>query len=343
VFFTFVHLDTEGQRWKFWKKKHFPTFDSTYVHKFPKNLSIEFTGTSDFNSMMIRSKSNEKKYLEYHPATPVNIGLKLDYSWLGVSLGLTNFNKDQTEYGKTQKFDLTFYIYGRWMVSDLIFRRYKGFYADNPDDSRFADKHPKFPGLTHTFLNINMMYLFNSKKYSAKAAFTQNEIQLKSSGSPLFGIYLAYHNLIAPKVFLTEDYQSQFQSAGRFNHNLVSVTGFQVGYAHTFVILQDFKLAFLFNPVFGFELYYLRNTLNKDKYFGVEGIVKWNYRLSFVYDKTWFYTGAMFLKDDSFFAKGKKSLQEYYQIQSGFIKVFFGFRLFRLPKFTTKKTYSQTK
>ncbi len=269
--------------------------------------------------------------MSYHPATPVDIGLKVDYSWLGISLGLTHFNRDQSIYGKTQKFDLTLNIYGRWMVTDFIFRRYKGFYTNTGSS---ANAHPpKYPALVQTFFNLNMLYLFNSMRYSSKAAFTQNEIQLKSGGSPLFGFYMAFHNIKAPDISIPDTLRRQFPSARRFNRTSISIMGFQVGYAHTFVIQKHFKFGFLFNPVFGFQFFHLYNTLNKDGYWGVEGLIKWNYRASFIYDKEWFYCGAMFLKDNSFIGESKKSLDDYYRIQSGFFKVFAGFRLFHTPRF----------
>ncbi len=331
-FFLFLLSGTsQGQRWKFWKKKHFPTYDSTYVCKLPKNLTVEFNNITDFNQIRVQNKKNLRRSLPYRPATPVDIGLKVDYSWLGISLGLTHFNRDQDLYGKTRKFDLTLNIYGRWLVTDLIYRRYKGFYTSISDSASGA--HPIYPGLTQTFFNLNMLYLFNSMKYSSKAAFTQNEIQLKSGGSPLFGFYLAYHNIFAPEIPIPDTLLNTFQTAKRFNLSQISIMGFQIGYAHTFVIRKNIKFGFLLNPVFGFQIFHMGNTLNKDRYWGVEGIVKWNYRASLIYDKKWFYCGAMFLKDNSFIGQSKKSFTDYFRIQSGFFKVFAGFRLYRTPKF----------
>ena len=325
-----------GQFWRRNSKIKTPSIDPSYIEKLPYNLSLGFTVKDDFHKMEIISKSNDNT-LSFQPAVPVDIGLKANYRWIGFSIGLTHINKDPTVYGKSKRFDLTLNLYGRWMITDFIVRRYTGFYASNP---YYVDRltntdiaFPQYRSLRHTFVNFNSMYIFNSEKYSVKAAFTQNEIQLKSSGSPLLGYYMAYHKLASDEAPIPTEYQDKFPSANRFNQITNMIIGFQVGYGHTFIIKRNINFSFLVNPTFGFQTFSFRNTQKKDNYFGVEGVFKFNYRASLGYDMDWYYFGLMFQNDTDDIAKRKSSQSEYYQIRSGFLKAYVGFRFYNIELF----------
>ncbi len=333
-----IGLSSNAQFWKRHKKEKLkiPTIDPFYIEKLPHNLTLEFNVKNDFHKLDVISKKSED-ILSYYPAVPIDIGLKINYRWLGFRLGLSHISKDPTIYGKSKRFNLTLNIYGRWMITDLIVRKYTGFYVANPfyeesylnNDAAF----PQYGSMRHTFVNFNTMYIFNSEKYSVKAAFNQNEIQLKSSGSPLLGYYMAYHRFASDDISVPLKYQSDFPSATRFNQITNMIFGFQVGYGHTFIIKRNINFSFLVNPVFGFQSFSFRNTLQKDNYFGIEGVFKFNYRASLGYDKNWYYFGVMFQNDTDYLAKRKQSQSEYYQIRSGFLKFYVGFRFYNIELF----------
>ena len=328
----FLPVQAQFFRWRKKKIKE-PVIDSTYIYQFPRNLSLEFNGKSNFHAIVIQNKES-KEYLTYLPSVPVDIGLKFNYRWLGFSIGLAHFHKDPTIYGKSNNFNLSVNIYGRWMITDFAVRTYKGFYVYSPLYSErlknYNIPYPHASGMKHFIFKLNMLYLFNSKTYSVKAAFTQNEIQKKSGGSFLTGYYMAFHNIRSGESPVPEADTSRFPGASRFNGLKDFITGFQAGYAHSFVIAKNINLSFLLNPVFGFQIYSLQEANNAIKHYKMEGILKWNYRLSLTYDIRKYYFGFMYVEDYDVVGKRKESLQDYYRIRSGFFKVYAGFRFFDL-------------
>ena len=52
-----------------------------------------------------------------------------------------------------------------------------------------------FGGLTSTIKGFNLYYIFNHRRFSYPAAFSQSTIQRRSAGSPLLGIGYTQHSL----------------------------------------------------------------------------------------------------------------------------------------------------
>ena len=61
----------------------------------------------------------------------------------------------------------------------------------NTDAIRGTD----FGGLTSTIKGFNVYYIFNHRRFSYPAAFSQSTIQRRSAGSPLLGIGYTQHSL----------------------------------------------------------------------------------------------------------------------------------------------------
>lgn len=61
----------------------------------------------------------------------------------------------------------------------------------NTDAIRGTD----FGGLTSTIKGFNLYYIFNHRRFSYPAAFSQSTIQRRSAGSPLLGIGYTQHSL----------------------------------------------------------------------------------------------------------------------------------------------------
>lgn len=115
-------------------------------------------------------------------------GLSLAYK--GVGLGYSvNFSKLS---GKTTDKDMTINLYGNWYGIDFRLFNVGDFY-DKKYDTKWPDKS-YLKGL-----NINAYYVFNRKKFSYPAAFSQSQIQKKGAGSAIAGISFYTDNLWSGK------------------------------------------------------------------------------------------------------------------------------------------------
>ncbi len=174
-----------------------------------------------FISLQQETNGDIKKFM---PNTPMNLGLGIsikntiiDFSY---GQGLS-FMKDK-EKGRTKALDFQIHNYGRKFIIDLFVQKYRGFYT--ADD---AGKNVQlYPDLKIQQYGAFGQYVFNNKKFSYKAAFMQNEKQLKSAGSFLLGggVYFSKINSDSSFVYKSKNALRNFQ---------FGVSG---GYAYTWAI-----------------------------------------------------------------------------------------------------------
>ena len=100
---------------------------------------------------------------------------------------------------------------------------------------------------------MSTYYFSNHKKFSYRAAFVRNEIQLKGAGSPIFGLYYRLSASgtngkgIIPEEFV--DLKSKFDVYGFVGNNY----GISLGYTYTFVIWKKIFINLTIVPGLGGE------------------------------------------------------------------------------------------
>ena len=106
--------------------------------------------------------------------------LSLGVSYLGLSLS-ASLNPAKL-MGKYRDYELNFNSYGRRFGFDIIYQDAKNFTGWHDHDGMERITLPD--GLLSVkTLNLNAFYVFNSRRFSYPAAFSQNYIQRRSAGS----------------------------------------------------------------------------------------------------------------------------------------------------------------
>ena len=106
--------------------------------------------------------------------------LSLGVSYLGLSLS-ASLNPAKL-LGKYRDYELNFNSYGRRFGFDIIYQEAKNFTGWQDHDGMERITLPD--GLLSVkTLNLNAFYVFNSRRFSYPAAFSQNYIQRRSAGS----------------------------------------------------------------------------------------------------------------------------------------------------------------
>lgn len=185
-----------------------------------------------FGSPLLKYKTNDRLLL----------GLGYTYTFLTVNLGvaLPFLNTDDNKYGETKYTDFSMHGIFRSIIVDLYLQWNKGYYLSNPQDVipgwRESITYPYRGDLRSNIVGLNVQYLFNSERYSYKAAFLQNEFQKRSAGSAIVGLeghwmYASADSAIVPPNIPPSGYLENvpFNQVDIFN---VGVNG---GYAYTFV------------------------------------------------------------------------------------------------------------
>lgn len=197
--------------------------DSTYISSFDRDFSARSYITTKISGLDKMTKQEYAGFI-YRINAPVGIGVGA--SWKNYAFAFSRrigFLRD-TKKGKTNSLEFQYYGYRRKFAYSLSLQKHSGFYNEiiNPDGSYTTYSKMKLHMYGGTF-----QWVFNNKKFSYKAAFNQNERQLKSAGSFLLGAVVYYTKL-------NTDTLKLFSNMENIHENIqLGITG---GYAYSWVL-----------------------------------------------------------------------------------------------------------
>src|SRR5690606_8122998 len=159
------------------------------------------------------------------------------HSFLGVNIMVKTpgINNDNSRYGKTKKIDVQAYAFPRKIVLDLYAQYYKGFYIKEKGITQLQlsdDGYALRPDIKTYHLGVKGSYVFNSRKFSFRAAFVQNEYQKKSAGTAVLGGAIHYNHVAGDSAIIPPDISySNFLDNADFNKIGSFSIGVHGGYA----------------------------------------------------------------------------------------------------------------
>ncbi len=249
------------------------------------------------------SQSLMQPWLKYRTNDNLLIGLGYTYSFLTINLAVKMpfINTDNDTYGNTRYIDLQTHTIFRSYIVDLYLQWSKGYYLSNPE-SVFNGSYPngRFPirgDMRTNIVGLNVHYLFNSSRYSYKAAFQQNQFQRKSAGSPLAGVEAYWVLGMSDSAMVWgEILPSGFLKDQPFNQVDMVNAGINGGYAYTFVWQE--KLFLSLSAVLGFSgayniVHYSNESATYNQGLSV-GFTR-SIRISLGYNSHDYYVGLSFL------------------------------------------------
>jgi hypothetical protein len=216
-------------------------YDTNYVRVYKDELTTRVYLSRKQNGYNL-SEGLVSPWLKYRTNDNLLLGIGYTYTFLTVNLGvkLPFLNKDDNIYGKSKYTDLTLHGIFRSFIVDLYLQWNNGYYVANPGDliPAWANRkdYPQRGDMRSNLIGLNFQYLFNSSRYSYKAAFAQNEFQKRSAGSPIVGaeaywmLAMTDSAMIAPGIP-----PAGFLGDASFNQVDILNVGINGGYAYTFV------------------------------------------------------------------------------------------------------------
>jgi hypothetical protein len=243
------------------------TVENAYIGNFEKRFMVKtFIATRNL-SFNIRSRIGQRKSVTYSPNGNYLLGMGFFYKRLGleVAVKLPASDKNNRRYGRTRYLDLQTNFYGSQFGGDLTYQRYQGFYPRNPAlvDSTWqpGNVFPYRSDIKARNIAANAFYIFNHKRFSYKAAYTQTEKQLQSAGS--FILMASFSHLLfdgdrslLPVSSSTGEENISFQR-GKFQN-----TSILPGYAYTYII-DDFYFSAALH--LGGGIQYKNYTVNNNR------------------------------------------------------------------------------
>lgn len=238
--------------------KEINNIDTTYIEPEHYNFTAMLQNTNTYEVYHLRSNSGQT--ITFAPKPTVKIGPYFGWRWIfaGYTFDISHLA------GKTrQEYDLS--IYSSKIGIDIFYRksgddyRIKNINLNNDIDTDNIKNTP-FKGLHVGITGASIYYIFNHRKFSYPAAFSQSTRQKISCGTPLIGIgytrhsldfdYQQFINTINQK---TPHYQQQADTALMFRklkYTDISVSG---GYAYNLCLTRNLLLAASLSIALGYK------------------------------------------------------------------------------------------
>lgn len=219
--------------------------DSTYYDDLDGMLTVKAFSAQKFSDFAFEDDLI-KSALRYEANTTNSLGFGLNYKWIGVNFGygFSFVNNDDELYGKTERFDLQTDFHLRKLTIRMYASRYQGYYLNNSynviNDWQ-QHTYYKRPDIANASLGLTVNYIFNSKKYSNRAAYSHNEWQKKTAGSFFVGGSIFYNHLSADSSFTPTNIKDpDFFRGAQWDRNNYSALGANAGYVFTWVVHEHF-------------------------------------------------------------------------------------------------------
>jgi hypothetical protein len=194
---------------------------------------------------------NNNKTINYSPNDGVSLGVRFHHKWLGLALAYSPRKLQDADIGQSDFINILLNSYGKKVGFDLYYLTYNGYLIENfrelekipasNDDSR---KNPlRFRYDLHTLnTGANVYYIFNSRKYSYRSTFLQNEWQQKTAGSFMLTFSLNYYELKGDSSILPLRYDLKAGEENQLVNGRFLSFAFLPGYSFTLVAFKHLFL-----------------------------------------------------------------------------------------------------
>lgn len=282
-----------------------PAYDTNYIKNQKHKLTIALPVAKKFYGFNL-TDLEKKRTMRFSPNNYYHVGFNFSNIILtfGFSPGIKFGAKPNRGSTKSRDFQLT--LIGRKVITDLNYQSYKGFYIYNTNEFRpnesSQDTIVVRPDINVTSFGINTFYVFNSQKYSLRGAFSFTDVQKKSAGSFMAGIY---HSHV---VFSSNDSSFiRYPFINNFSPALIEINqvsqisaGVNGGYGHTFVIYKKFSFSIALNVGIGGQKTYYRTLDGRDESFRINLATAVNAKNALRYDNMRFFAGVLATYDGNF-------------------------------------------
>ncbi|MCR4583978.1 MAG: DUF4421 domain-containing protein [Prevotella sp.] len=205
---------------------HRANYDTNYIRRPDSRLTVKLRANLSGNAIYSRG-AIEGIATKADLKTAYRATMSVGFSYMGVSAGLA-INPASLK-GRNKDYELNINLFSRRFSLDMAYQNSKTLSGDIHADDLVMEVEKGFVEL-HT-INLTGYYIFNHRRFSYPAAFTQSYIQRRSAGSWLLGFSFqgssaktdaveddGFADAIFPE---TRIYSGHFGIGGGYAHNFV--------------------------------------------------------------------------------------------------------------------------
>ncbi|MEO6302461.1 MAG: DUF4421 family protein [Bacteroidia bacterium] len=215
-------------------------YDTSYIKSSKHKLTITIPLVKKFYGFNITDITT-KKTLKLSPNNYYYLGFNFSnvIATVGFYPGIKFGSKPNR--GKTSGKDFQLTLIGTKIITDINYQTYSGFYVYNTKDYEISKTNSDTivirPDINIYSFGVNTMYVLNNKKYSLRGAFSFTDVQRKSAGSFMAGLYHSYVTLFSNdttfiKHPLTQNFSPLLSKINKITQVSLGLSG---GYGYTYV------------------------------------------------------------------------------------------------------------
>ena len=296
--------------------------DSLYVAPNLYNMTVMTQYSYNYEYYRFNSL-NDKQSLKITPENNHKIGLYVGWRWIfaGWSFDLTN---------NSSKKDINLSFYTAKLGIDLFYRRRdegfdisstKGFYDDAGKEINRRDC--RFDGFSTMQNGVNIYYIFNNKRFSYPAAYSQSTTQRISAGSFILGLSYNEQSFTFNYSKLDKELQSSILPELMFKKVKYKDYSINFGYSYNLVFKKNCLANISFTPAIGYKNSSLRLKESKEFMSNINFDVIT--RAAIVYNNRNYYVGASLVSHTYSYHKRTLSIINGF----GVINIYTGFNFWR--------------
>ncbi len=288
--------------------REFDNTDSAYIEPQHFNYTVMLQNTNTYEEYTLRNREGQS--ISFAPDPSYRLGPYLGWRWvfLGYTLDLKHLSASDSHTNK-KEFDLS--LYSSMLGVDLFWRQTGNDYhiqRMNLGSGMNADAMRKAPfdGFKSSIKGFNLYYIFNHRKFSYPAAYSQSTVQRRSAGSMLLGVGYTRHKLDVDWEKLNglvderlnvepSERKAQIDSSLMFSQVKYSDINVSLGYAYNWVFAKNW----LFNASLSVGVAYNQSSSDvEDVHFDFKNFRFSNFnfdgigRFGIVWNNTRWYVGA---------------------------------------------------
>ena len=320
------------------KFMNFSDFDTLYISPNRYNYALMATHFSNFEYYSVTSEFPQPQKLSFSPNPHNKIGLYFGWRWifLGWSVDIDDIYRKTNRKNKGTEFDLS--LYSSKLGVDIFYRRtgnnYKihkirGFYDEIP-----SDYSEDFSGLKVNIKGLNLYYIFNNRKFSYPAAFSQSTNQRRNAGTFIAGFSISKHNLDFDYQQLPAYIQERMNPGMKVNKIKYTNANISFGYAYNWVFARNCLACLSLTPAIAYKA----SGVDAETQEGKAWYSKFN--LDFLLRAGVVYNNGKYFVGTSFVGKNYNYHRNNFSLDNGFgtLQVYAGFNFHLRKEYRKKKT-----
>lgn len=314
--------------------KKLNAIDTTYISPNLYNLAFMLEHSTWYEHYRLgNNEGKNSQQLNFSPTLGTKLGIYFGWRWifLGYTFDVEDLFGDNRNKPKKKEMSLNIYsskfgidLYYRKTGSDFKLRSYQGIGMNE-----HLYRNRQFDGLESRIKGLNAYWIFNHKKFSYPAVYSQSTNQRRSAGSFMAGFSYSQHKISFDHSKLPAAIIGQLSPGLRFNHIKYSDYSLGFGYGYNWVFAKNWVSNLSLLPGIGYK----KSKIDDNDFKNEHWIKDINFdlitRAGIVYNDSKYFVGASIVLHTYDYRKPSLSVTNSF----GTLRIYAGFNFWKRKEY----------